>query len=113
MSVPKRAAAKPKAAAALAEKKNDVKTFEFRGITLTLEHKVLPGTLYFDFAAIEKNQQSMTAQVELIRSLIGDDQLAVVRDKVAEDEIPLTDMDSVFAGLFDSALEAYGITSGE
>jgi hypothetical protein len=108
----RKAAAPSKGAAARAEKTGAPKTIDFRGLELALPD-VLPGTVYFDLAALEENEGSAVAQVRLLRSLIGGDQLAAVRDKIGEDQVPLDKVDEVVIGLFNDIVGAYGSTEGE
>lgn len=107
-----RKAAPRKGAAAVAETNGHARTIDFRGTTLTLP-KVLPGTLYFDLAELEDNGGDLSTQVRLLDSLIGTDQVKVVRAKIAEDRVPLDDMVQVISDLFDSAFAAYDVTPGE
>lgn len=106
-------AAAQKAAAARGEKKQaGPKRLEWRGLTLDLPDK-LGGELYFDLAALERDQASPAAQVALLASLIGDEQVYAVRAKIVEDQVSFEDIEEVLIELFSAIIEAYGTTAGE
>lgn len=111
-TAPAKAAARKKAAAAAAERDAQDRTIDFRGQTLTLP-AVLPGTLYFDLGELADDEADIGTQVRLLTSLLGEDQVRLVRRKVADDEIPLDDMAQVLSDLFEDAFSAYGMGAGE
>lgn len=104
-------AASAAARAATAKPTQQPTSVEFRGVNLQLP-KELPGEFYFAFADLEEDSGAGN-QVRMLRALLGDEQLAKVRAKVREDGVPFSEMDTVIMGLFDSALAAYGVTTGE
>lgn len=106
-----KAAPRSKGAAARADK-DGPKRIDFRGVELELPD-VLPGTLYFDFADLSDNEDDPGAQMRLLKSLIGDEQVATVRQKVADDGVSFDEIPTVIIGLFESALAAYGSTVPE
>lgn len=101
---------KGKAAAAAAEKTDELRTVDFRGLTLTIP-AVLPGTLYFDMAALEDDSDSPATVINTLGSLIGPDQIRAVRGKVAEENIPFSEVDTVLWELFNTVLAP--MTPGE
>lgn len=108
----KAAAGKPAAQAAAAEKSGEPRSITWRGLNLTLP-ATLPGTLYFDLAALEDESASLAAQMRLLTGLIGDDQLRQVRDKVAADGIGFDEVADAIVELMDDVLGAYGLDQGE
>jgi len=108
---PARKAASSKGAAARAEKKPEPKVVDFRGLELRLPAK-LPGTILFDLADLESGND-LRGTMEFIKSLIGEGQYEAVRHKVAEDQIPLEEVDSVLLKLLEDILEASGLSQGE
>jgi hypothetical protein len=109
---PKKPAAAKKAAAAAAETSPQPKTVQFRGLVLELP-PVLSGSLYFDFAELEDDSANIGAQVRLLKSRLGDEQVRTVRDKIAADGVPFDEVEDAVVGLFDAALDAYGVGMGE
>lgn len=107
----KKAAPSKKGAAARAEKKNQPKTVDFRGLTLTLP-ATLPGTLIFDLADLESGN-GLRGTMELIKSLVGPDQYQAIRNKVADDEIPLDEVEGVLEGMLEDVFESSGLSQGE
>jgi hypothetical protein len=101
-----------KAAAAVAETKDEPRTVDFRGLTITLP-AVLPGTLYFDMAALEDDSDSPAAVINLLGSLVGPDQIRAVREKVAEENIPFSEVETALWELFNAVLGAHAVTPGE
>lgn len=113
MPTPRTRKASPTSGEAARGEKNDTpKTIDFRGLTLTLP-PVLPGTLYFDFAELEDNQSSPAAQVRLLRSLVGDDQVVAIREKIAADNVPFDEVDEVVLGLFNDIVASFGVAEGD
>jgi hypothetical protein len=112
MSQTKKAAApkSSKAKAARAEKAPEPKSFEWRGLTLTLP-KTLPGTLLFDLASLESG--NLGATIAVLHSLLGAEQVATVRQKVAEDEIPFEDVFEEVDALLHGVIDVYGVAPGE
>jgi hypothetical protein len=107
----KKAAAPKKAAAARAEKKDETKAVDFRGLKLHLPAK-LPGTILFDLADLEAGND-LRGTMEFIKSLVGAGQYQAIRNKVAEDGIPLDEVDSVLLKLLEDILQASGLSQGE
>lgn len=107
----KKAAAPKKVAAARAEKKAEAKVVDFRGLKLQLPAK-LPGTILFDLADLESGND-LRGTMEFIKSLVGTGQYQAIRNKVAEDDIPLDEVDGVLLGLMESILDTSGLAQGE
>jgi hypothetical protein len=107
----KKAAAPKKAAAARAEKNAEAKVVDFRGLKLHLPAK-LPGTLLFDLADLESGND-LRGTMEFIKSLVGAGQYQAIRNKVAEDDIPLDEVDGVLLKLLEDILESSGLSQGE
>ena len=101
---------KDEATAALEESKDEAKSVEWRGITLELPAK-LPGTLAWDFAALEGSRE-YAGLVGLVRTIVGE-QDALIQAKVAEDGIGLEDIVEELGNLVTSIVEQYGTTEGE
>lgn len=97
-------------AAAVGETDDTPKTVEWRGLQFTLP-PVLPGELIFDFADLE-DAEGTGPIVRLLRSMLGD-QVAKVRKKIAEDEVPLAEADGVLSDLISTVFDAYGVSAGE
>ena len=111
-------AAKDKAApagaadAAQAEAADETKVYEWRGIELELPAK-LPGDLAFAYADLEASGESMGAIVSVVRSLVGEDNVRLVRNKIAEDGVALDEVNGVLAGLVNGAFALYGMAEGD
>lgn len=100
-------------AAARSEKGQDgPKRIDWRGLELELP-EVLPGTLYFDFADLSENEDDPGAQLRLLKSMVGDDQVRQVRQKIADDGVTFDEIGDVLGDLFESVFAAYGSTVGE
>lgn len=95
------------AAAAIDETNPQVKTVEFRGLTLTLPEE-LPATIGFDFIELE-NEAGAMPLLRLLRSLLGKDQFIAVRNAMdgADDVFGVVD------GLFADIFEQYGMDQGK
>ena len=107
----KKAPARKKAGAARAEKKNEQKTVDFRGLKLGLPAK-LPGTILFDLADLESGND-LRGTMEFIKSLVGAEQYQAIRNKVAEDDIPFDKVTDVLLALLEDILETSGLSQGE
>lgn len=101
-----------KGVAARREKKAGRPTLEFRGITLELP-ETLPGSLYFDFADLADSGGDPAAELRCLRSLIGEEQVRRVREKIEQDGVTFDDLGPMMAKLFEDAFAAYGSTVGE
>jgi hypothetical protein len=108
---PKSTSARKKAEVARAEKKDDLKTVDFRGLTLHLPPK-LPGTLLFDFADLETGNE-LGGTMQMIKSLVGEGQYQAIRAKVGEEGITFEEVEPVLQKLVEDILEAFGVSSGE
>lgn len=114
MAAQSKAPARKKAGAARAETKKPpaAKTFAWRGIQLKLPDR-LPATVAFDLADLETSEEALTPLFRFITGLIGSDQLARVRTKVAEDNDSLDDLPDILSGIVSSILDEYGMSVGE
>lgn len=100
-----------KAAAARAERNGGSLSCEWLGLKLKLPAK-LPATFAFDAAEIE-TADGIAPLFNCIRGVIGPEQFAAVRERVAEKKIPLEDFDDVLSELLDAVFGAYGVSLGE
>lgn len=100
-----------KGAAATGEVDGTPKTVDWRGITFTLP-PVLPGELIFDFAEIE-DAEGTGPLVRLLKSMLGDEQVAQIRGKIAEDHVPLSEVGEALSELMSLVFDAYGVSAGE
>lgn len=100
-----------KSAAARGEAKQQPKSADFRGVTLTLPPE-LPGELIFDLAALDR-ATGPGPIVELLETLLGVEQVRQVRAKVAEEKVPFSAVDGVLLGLISDIVDAYGTSTGE
>lgn len=110
-STPRKAAPSKKGAAARSEKNGKPKTVNFRGLKLKLPAK-LPGTILFDLADLESGND-LRGTMEFLKSLVGAEQYQAIRNKVAEDEIGIDEVDTVLLSLMESILESSGLSQGE
>lgn len=102
------AAATTQAAAASGEAKGENKTVDFREITLTLPPE-LPATLLFDVTELEVAGQNPMPVFRLLRSLVGPDQFAEIRNALNPDDDAMSLIDELLGSIFG----AYGIELGE
>lgn len=108
-----RAAASRKGVAARAEKNGKVQTVAFgkgAGITLKLP-KRLDGDLIFEFAALENGK--VGAAVNVLTQILGDEQIASVREQIRKDKVSLSAIDGVLGNLFNDIFETMGVAAGE
>jgi hypothetical protein len=106
-----KAASRKRGAAARSEAKKEPKTVDFRGLGFKLPEE-LPGALVFDWADVVESDDSASL-VRLLRTLLGDDQVQQIRDKVTDDKVPLNDMLGVLGELVADIIGAYGMSTGE
>lgn len=110
-AAPKKASARKKAEASGAEAKGEAKTVDFRGLELEIPAK-LPGTILFDLADVEAGRD-LQGTMEFLKSLIGQNQYQLVREKVAADGIGFDEVIDVIQKLIEDILEIAGISEGE
>jgi hypothetical protein len=111
-SAPKKStSARKKAEVARAEKKDEVKTVDFRGLKLHLP-KEPPGTLLFDIADLEGGRE-FQGMMELIKSLIGEGQYEAVRSKIRADGLSISATEDALAELVNDMMESTGLKQGE
>ena len=111
-------AAPEKGAAARAEVNGNgkPKQITWNGVKLDLPAD-LPGTVLWDFAALEEGEKQLSPLLALIRSVLGEDQARAIKAKVAEKgwniektTEALMDDDK---GLIPKITAKYGLTTGE
>lgn len=111
-----KAAASRKSGAAARREANGsgtVKTKSWRGLVLTLPND-LPGTFAFDLEEIEFSGVSPTAAaLHAIRLLVGDEQFALIRKKVTDDGIPMSEMGDELKELAEGIMAVFGSDLGE
>lgn len=97
---------------AVAEQNGKPTTIEWQGIEIALPSKI-PGTLLFDYEGLDTN----TGAMAFLRSLLGDDQYAVVREKVASEGFDLAEAERALLNgdesLFSKVAGAIGASAGE
>lgn len=98
---------KPEPAAAADELDPQPKQVTFREVTLDLPED-LPGTILFDLTELEASGNAM-AVYRMLRSVLGPEQFATVRNQMTADD----NVGELIDGLFDEVFGAYGITVGE
>lgn len=111
-------AAPDKGAAARAEVNGNgaKKQITWQGVKFDLPAE-LPGTVLWDFAALEEGEKQLSPLMALLKSVLGDDQARAVREKVAEKgwniektTEALMDDDK---GLIPKVTAKYGLSTGE
>jgi hypothetical protein len=102
----------PEAAREEVAEKPKAKTVDFRGLTLELPD-TLPGTVALDYAEIEDGKKAVSPVVNLIKSIIGEEQYNLLYAKVAEDGITMDEVIDGLRSLFDDLFAAYGTSAGE
>lgn len=107
MSGTKAAAAGKKAAAAKGEVQPSEKRIDFEGEALVLPAQ-LPGDVLFALAGVDENPGEI---VNIVGSIIGAEQLAAVRAKLAGRDFEATL--GALAELMNAAISEYGTTAGE
>lgn len=112
MTQGKAAASASKGAAARAERNGKAKKIEWRGVTLTLPPALeeVDGDLFFAMA--EAEQGSPSAIAATLRSIVGDEQYAKVREAI-RGTVTFGEVGEVLAGLMISIFDVYGTSPGE
>lgn len=106
MSAGNNAASSPRGGGAAARSEGKAKTVNWRGLRFQIPG-TLPATLLWD---IEEAQES---PIGLVRALLGDEQTQRVREKFAEDEVPLEEGADALAEIVEKILEKHGLDSGK
>lgn len=111
----KAAAAKPdKPKAARSEKKGGGQTLTWKGVKLKLPAAdKIPGSVLFDFYAIEESNENLASIIGLIESFIGPEQLRWVRQQIASEALSIDDTIEAVGDLLGAIFEKYGMTPGE
>lgn len=117
MAAKKAPAKKPaakKATAARAEKSGQPKTFEWRGLKFDLPAE-LPGVFLWDVQVLQEAGENaqFTALLNVIGSLIGQDRLPEIRQKIADDQVSMEDLPDVVDDLMWGLVGVYGLEPGE
>lgn len=105
------AAPKTKTAAARAERAPQPRSLDWNGLELELPAN-LPGELVFDLAAVETNR-GPASMLGAIRTVIGDEQLEAVRERIVELGLTLDDVGEALGELVTGIWAEYGLTPGE
>ena len=107
-------AASRKGAAASAEKSDEPRTIDFRGLTLTVPKPAdWSAELYFAMGDLESGKTKIAGANGVLAAMLGQDQFDQVRDRLIEQQVKFTDVEEILGELFMAAMEAYGTTSGE
>lgn len=105
-----------RAKAAEAEAADETKTIEFRGVELEVPSK-LPKTIKFDLGQIQAQEDAgdvaFGAIYNLLHSLLGAEQMARVRQALAEEGGDFDEDPDWDGELLEAILEGAGITAGE
>lgn len=108
--------AKSKAAKAAAETAPEKKSIVWEGMTLDLPDDA-PGGLLFDFYDFEESQRTGSERIgpvlDLVRSLVGDDQFEQIRVMVKKSGTSLEETFLNISNLLSELLEQYGMALGE
>jgi hypothetical protein len=109
----RKASPSKKGEAARAEKKNEPKVVDFRGLTLKMPAKI-SGTLLWDFnELLAGDERSFSGFIGLLESLVGAEQNGAIKAKVREDDLDLEETFEALEGLLEDVFEAAGLTLGE
>lgn len=109
----RKASPSKKGEAARAEKKNEPKVVDFRGLKLEMPAKI-SGTLLWDFnELLAGDERSFSGFIGLLESLVGLEQSRAIRGKVQEDDLDLEETFGALEGLLQDVFEAAGLTLGE
>lgn len=85
------------------------KTVEFRGVTFRIP-QTLPLSVAFDLAGVG----GAFADLRFLASVLGAEQLPILRDKLDADQIPLDpDGTKILGDLIEQVLALYGFETGE
>lgn len=87
------------------------KTIEWRGVSFTLEHDELPADIVWVLADIETGQ--IKPMIEFFDIILGADQVALVRQKLRDDQVTLQDAPDALGELLVQINEAYGMAEGD
>jgi len=98
------------ATAARAEKQKGGKSkaLTFNGVKFKLP-AVLPDTILFDMVEVESQGSSPLPMFRMLRSILGQEQFAALREAVESETIPAEELDRFIEALFSK----YGVTPGE
>jgi lipase chaperone LimK len=97
-----------KAAAAKAERDREERALEWQGLTLKLP-ATFPEEIVLDLALVRTSDDPSTT-FELLKTMVGEDQFRLVRNKMSGDEkVTLADVVELVGEIF----EAYGTSEGE
>lgn len=93
------------------------RSVSFHGLTLTVPAKI-PGTLAFDLAALEQtegdnNKSGFAELIKMLDTLLGAEQVAKVKEKVASKKISLDDVTTELLGLIGKIIEKAGSSTGK
>lgn len=102
-----------KGSAARAEGNGKPPTFKHRGLTLKLPQKTLSSEVAYAFAELEGSKQQLFPFMQLVKTLIGEEQLDKVREKQAADGVGFDEVADDLIALVDNAFKAYGVGLGE
>lgn len=106
-----KAVASKKAAAARAETNGKPPTVSYRGLELVLPPQ-LSSEVAYAYAELE-GRRGIKPIVDFVASLIGAEQMALVREKQAADGVRFDEVPGELDDLVGSVFEAYGTTAGE
>lgn len=102
-----------KGSAARAEGNGKPLTLQHRGLKLKLPNTTLSSEVAYAFAELEGSEQQLYPFMQLVKSLIGEEQLTKVREKQAADGIGFDEVADDLVKLVDNAFKAYGAGLGE
>jgi hypothetical protein len=98
--------------AARTEQSDKPQLVKFRDLELTLPPTV-SATVAFDLAELEGGNTSAFALIRLLSSLLGKEQFAQIRQKLAQDGDTTEDLEEILTELAGEVFGAYGMTVGE
>lgn len=96
-------------AAAEAEVKDDTKTIEWRGVSLTVPSEI-PPVLMFDFVSMETEDNAMSL-MRMFHTLLGPDQFVEVRNVISK--VGPEEQADVIGELSEVVMGAYGTDTGK
>ena len=98
---------KSKAAAARAEKEQESRSVEWKGIVVTLPAE-LPDAVLLDLALVQGSEDA-SASFQMLMTMIGEPQYLQIRNMLKREEVELTDVAELIRAIF----EEYGTNEGE
>ncbi len=101
-----------KAAAAETSAAAQPHTVQWRGIEFTTP-AVLPAELAWALADVESSSNQVGPMLALIRSLIGDEQEQVLRNRLTELEVGFPDVPEALTELLTAIFAEYGMAEGD